>query len=321
MPQSLFARIRERTAAVCAVAEHVAIDDAAIAAQADTLDLATAKAPKHDPASHHLGQGPDTVHFFLVLDALNFGSGYFPHLDKLPGKSGYFTVATRLAARYRDRGPLSVAEMRDMAAPTTAALFGQRQDNPEAMALMALFAKALRDLGTLLDRRFTGSATRLVAKAGGKAGALCEILREMELFRDEQPYKGDLVPFYKRAQLLAADLAVAFDNQGPGYFADLDQLTVFADNLVPHVLRLDGILVLDAPLKDGIARGELLEKDSPMEVELRAATVQAVERLAAVLRERGRPVTPLELDFLLWNKGQAPRSKAVPRPRCRTWFY
>ena len=32
----------------------------------------------------------------LVLDSINFGSGWFPTLRKRPGMSGYFTVASSL---------------------------------------------------------------------------------------------------------------------------------------------------------------------------------------------------------------------------------
>ncbi len=44
--------------------------------------------------------------------------------------------------------------------------------------------------------------------------------------------------FYKRAQITPSDLALA----GVAEFDDLDRLTIFADNLVPHVLRVDGVL-------------------------------------------------------------------------------
>ena len=44
--------------------------------------------------------------------------------------------------------------------------------------------------------------------------------------------------FFKRAQIAANDLVLA----GVAEFADIDRLTVFADNLLPHVLRLDGVL-------------------------------------------------------------------------------
>jgi len=321
MAPSLFDRIRTATAAVCAAAEHVTIATERIEAYATSLDVAALQAPRHDPASHVLDQGEATMQFFVVLDSINFGSGYFPYLDKLPGKSGYFTVAGRLAERYRRQGPFTCEALSAMTAAEAAALFGQRPDNAPATALMALFARALRDLGRLLREGYRGSAVALIEAAGHQAEELCRRLAAMVMFRDEQPYRGMLVPFYKRAQLMAADLAVACGNRGPGRFDDLDRLTVFADNLVPHVLRLDGLLQLDAATERRIATGRLLAKDEPAEVELRAATVQTVERLARVFRDRGVAVTPLELDFLLWNRGQQPRYKAVPRPRCRTWFY
>ena len=49
--------------------------------------------------------------------------------------------------------------------------------------------------------------------------------------------------YYERAQLAAADLSLAFDGRGLGRFDDLQNLTIFADNLVPHVLRVDNILI------------------------------------------------------------------------------
>jgi hypothetical protein len=125
------------------------------------------------------------------------------------------------------------------------------------------------------------------------------------------------VPFYKRAQITAADLHLALGGEGPGRFDDLDRLTIFADNLVPHVLRVDGVLVLDARLAARIDRGELLREGSEEEVELRACAVDAVERLV----ERMPKVTAADVDNTLWNRGQGARYKATPRPRCRTVAY
>ncbi len=92
------------------------------------------------------------------------------------------------------------------------------------------------------------------------------------------------MPFYKRAQLAAADLALALDGAGPGAFDDLDRLTIFADNLVPHVLRVDGVLRYDDTLAARVAAGELLLPGEPSEVEIQAAAVHAVELLVAACR-------------------------------------
>ena len=66
--------------------------------------------PQLDPQRHYLeGPAADVADYLLVLDAINFGSGWFPTLSKRAGCSGYFTVAWSLADRWRagagvDRG-------------------------------------------------------------------------------------------------------------------------------------------------------------------------------------------------------------------------
>ena len=187
--------------------------------------------------------------------------------------------------------------------------------------LMGLFAQALNDLGAWLGGRYDDDPLGPIADAGHSAARLVNLLAAMPYFRDVSSYQGVEVPLYKRAQLLAADLAIAFAGQGPGEFHDLDRLTIFADNLVPHVLRVDGLLEYDADLLGRIDHGELIPAGSPEEVEIRAVAVHAVERIVTELRAADIPATARELDYLLWNRGQGPSYKAQPRHRTRTVFY
>jgi hypothetical protein len=140
-------------------------------------------------------------------------------------------------------------------------------------------------------------------------------------FADVSPYAGRTVPFYKRAQLAAADLNRALGGAPPADFADRDNLTAFADNLVPHVLRLDGALRYDPALVARIAAGDPLAHDSPEEVEIRAGAVHGVEVLRAALADRGVIVRSSDLDTFLWRRGAGARYKAVPRHRTRTVAY
>jgi hypothetical protein len=143
----------------------------------------------------------------------------------------------------------------------------------------------------------------------------------MPFYRDVESY-GDLqVPFYKRAQLTVGDLALAFGGAGCGRFADLDQLTIFADNLVPHVLRVDRVLQYDDVLARRIDEGELIPAGSAEEVEIRACALHAVELLVQAMRAASQDVTAQGLDYLLWNRGQQPHYKARPRHRTRTVYY
>ena len=276
----------------------------AAAARRVRIDLGRAPAvepgpsPQLDPERHYLeGSSEDVALYTLTLDAINFGSGWFPTLRKRPGCSGYFTVAWALTDFFHSDGGWSVDELRALRGRDVAAVLGQEASHE----LMGLYAEALRDLGDFLGER---SALDVVGAAGGSAERLAEQLAAGMPFFDDRG-------FYKRAQITPSDLALA----GVAEFSDLDRLTIFADNLVPHVLRMDGVLVYDPDLAARIDAGELLEPGRE-EREIRACALHACESIAA---DMGVP--PRVLDMWLWNRGQEPRYKAVPRHRSRTVFY
>jgi hypothetical protein len=251
-----------------------------------------------DPAVHHLdGSREEVARYLLTLDTINFGSGWFPTLRKRPGHSGYATIAAALSDRFRAEGPWSNAQLRATDTRTIADTLGQSPDHE----LMSLYGQGLRSLGGWLGERNVLDA---VAESGGSAEAFATALaRGMSLFDD----RG----FYKRAQIAPADLALA----GVAEFRDLDRLTIFADNLVPHVLRCEGVLVYDPRLAAHIDAGRDL-RPGPQEREIRACAVHACELLSARLA-----VAPRVLDNWLWNRGQEPQYKARPRHRCRCVYY
>ncbi len=56
--------------------------------------------PVWDVTTHHRGSPRSTLAYVITLDAINFGSGWFPKLRKRDGRSGYFTVAMGLKDRF-----------------------------------------------------------------------------------------------------------------------------------------------------------------------------------------------------------------------------
>lgn len=318
---NVFARVRAGAARVMARARHVRIDEAALAALAGRLLADPPPAPSWDPVAHHVGTPASRLAFVLTLDAINFGSGWFPRLRKRPGRSGYYTVAMGLKDRFDAEGPWSADALARLGPADLARVTGQTLDDPEVAELMALFARALNDLGALLEARYGGRCEALVAAAGGSGARLVELLAEMPLYRDVSRYDDFEVPFYKRAQITVADLAIAFAGEGPGRFDDLDELTCFADNLVPHVLRREGVLHYAPALADRIDAESLLAHGSPEEVEIRAAGVHAVEGLVAAIRAGGGQATAHAIDMALWHRGQRPEIKAHPRHRARCPYY
>ncbi len=319
--EDIFDRIRMAAAEVARQATFVRLVDARIAPYAASLATAGLPTPVYDTAHHAQGSVAETVAFQLTLDTVNFGSGYFPHLRKRPGMSGYLTVASSLKERWDRQGPLTGTDLRAMTANDCAVLFGQEGNSGPAQELMGLFAEALNDLGAWLGGRYDDDPLGPIEDAGHSAARLVELVSEMPFFRDVSTYRGHEVPLYKRAQILVTDLAIACDGQDPGSFHDLDRLTIFADNLVPHVLRVDGVLAYEDELLERIERGELIPAGSPEEIEIRAVALHAVERIAAELGASGVSATARELDYLLWNRGAGAQYKALPRHRTRTVFY
>lgn len=322
---ALFREIRAACAEVVERARFVRLDPAPLEALALALAAERAAPPAYDPTTHHRGTQASTLAYVLTLDAINFGSGWFPRLRKRAGRSGYYAIAMGLKDRFDDEGAWHAAELAELGGAEVARVLGQDAADPEVAELMDLYARALNQLGELLLSRFGGRFEALVDEAAGSAEQLVAVLACMPFYRDVARYDGATpgfcVPFYKRAQITAADLALAFDATGPGRFDDLDQLTAFADNLVPHVLRMEGALRFDPQLEARIEAGALLPAGSPEEVEIRAAGLHAVERLVDACARAGMPTTARELDFALWHRGQRPEMKARPRHRTRCVWY
>lgn len=302
---TLLDELRTACARVAAGASHVRIDASALEAYAAALPSADL-VPGLDPDAYPLALAPEQrAAYFLALDAINFGSGWFPTLRKRPGLSGYWTVALGL----RDSGPWHAAELTRVSAGELAGVLGQDPGHE----LMALFARSLNELGARVEERFAGSFLAVAEAADGSAEALVEELATWPCYADVSEYEGRPVPFLKRAQMAASDLADA----GVAAFDDLHRLTLFADNLVPHVLRLDGLLRLSPGLEARLGRGDLLTHGSPEEVELRAGAVHVAELLCA-----WRPdLDARDVDHLLWHRGAGERYKALERPRCRCTAY
>ena len=165
MSGSVLGQIRATCAEVAARARFVAIDPVRLRGLARTL-------PTDGPADageefRYVGTDADIAAFVVTLDAVNFGSGWWPHVRKLPGLSGYFTMATHLRRAYTARGPLAPEALVELTGPDCARLFGQVEHGLPG-ELMEHYAGSLRDLGHLVQQRFGG--LRVVGARGRRLG-------------------------------------------------------------------------------------------------------------------------------------------------------
>jgi hypothetical protein len=288
--------IRDAAQRVANQARSVRIEHDAIAPYARTLAGESPPAPDLEGATDE-----ERAAFSLQLNAINFGSGWFPTLRKPPGLSGFRTVEAGL----RRRGPWTAEELRTLTREQVAETLGQDPGH----VLMGHYAHHLNELG----ERIGGAGFLAFARSAATVEELAATLARWPTWRDVSPYRDGTVPFFKRAQIAAADLALS----GLGPTAGLERLTLFADNLVPHVLRLDGVLVFDADLVARIDAEQPLRHDSPEEVEIRAVALHAVDRLVQAHGD----TTATAVDNLLWHRGAGARYKARPRHRAPCTAY
>ncbi len=312
-------RVRTSCARLAAEAKWVRLDEAQLDSFAALLlgEAAERGGPPSARPSDAASEPPaeDLLMLTLALDAINFGSGYHDVVRKKPGLSGARTMAASLTDYVSWTGELTPERLQAITVEDCSSIFGQDLDGGALTELMSRFALALNDLGRFVASH--GSASAVLEAADHSAVRLAELLTTMPYYRDvEQVALADRpaeIAFYKRAQITPADLA----RDVPGVrFDDLHRLTAFADNLVPHVLRIDGVLQFDPELAAHIDRRERLEPGGRPEVEIRALGVHAVE----LLSER-TGWTAMDLDLVLWERGSGAPYKAVPRHRARSVFY
>ncbi|MDE3070351.1 MAG: hypothetical protein KGJ43_06450, partial [Acidobacteriota bacterium] len=296
--RSLPERVREACAAVAAQAQHVTVAELEAGRYAATLEpmRAAGHGACHDDAAVTAAAAGDrelAAARVICLNAVNFGSGWWPTIRKLPGGSGYDTIAAGLDGRFAGHGHWSARQLQELTAESLARALGQEPAHP----LISRYLTSLSDVGAHVEREYGCSFAAVVESAGGSVVRLADTLGSWDAYADVSRYHGRDVPLYKRAQLAGAEARAA--GLLPG--ADVGALTAFADNLVPHVLWIDGVLRIDRALRRSIDAGDLLEHGSPEEVELRACTVHAVELLADAL---GRRRVPAQIDELLWHRGR-----------------
>lgn len=281
--------------------------------------------PPWESLYHFYDGGEKTVCYLLVLDTLNFcfwpapGATKWEIEYKSRKLSGYYALAVSLKQALESGTPinragylaeLSLSELKELlGGPGELLLLNQRVEN-------------LNELGKVLLEEYNGQASKLVEAAGESAIALVRMLyRRLSSFRDVAKYRGHQVPFYKRAQIFAADLYGAFHGKKWGYFADMDKLTAFADYKLPQVLRHLGILRYAPDLENRIDQQIFIEAGSPEEVEIRANTIWAVALIRQAMERMGKGLNAFEIDWILWNMGQDEAFKEKPYHRTVTIFY
>ena len=147
------------------------------------------------------------------------------------------------------------------------------------------------------------------------------LVQNFPSFSDISPYKEKEIYFYKRAQLLVADIYQIFDGKGFGALKNVDQLTACADYKLPQILRKLGILEYSTALAEKIDSKTEILHNSLEEIEMRANTIWAVEFIKETVKKRSPQILSFEVNDHLWLATQEKFDGDKPYHRTRTTAY
>ncbi|XP_051140951.1 uncharacterized protein LOC127258222 [Andrographis paniculata] len=287
--------VRATCAWVAARSRHVAVDSSGVEAVADKMKDSIPKVEWNFEGIHYFDNGPLTVQYLFVLDAMNFC--FWPDEEL-----SYDHLAMGLKeALLKDRSAFDADRLQKY----TGYDLRNMLNWPRPLPLEEERVRLMHEVGFELERSFDGKASKLVESSEKSAPKLVALIAShFPGFRDHTIYKGRQIFLYKRAQIFAADLWGAFKGQGYGEFKDIESLTMFADYIVPAVLQQLGVLKYSPSLQNMINADSEMHSGSDEEVELRACSVHAVEEIRDLIqRKTGKQVLSVELDLWLWAFG------------------
>ncbi|GAA5917022.1 hypothetical protein JCM8208_001713 [Rhodotorula glutinis] len=357
-PESLLRSIKESCAA-CTARSGIPVDRQAIEAFISSI-----KEQDWTPSDHGVRMPlafesvEDELNVLATLALLNFLSGYRHVLHRVAGRGAYSTILSTVLAAYLS-SPDSLLSTTGMIAATAAQLAGlaristhterQHESLPvtvgvkdgEAFEVLELLAGVLRQTGAALQAAGCESLGAWVhealMRAKGSAGAFVhDLASSFPAFNDVHTVDGEPVYLLKKAVWLATVVSLRFEGENVAFQVPaLDDMPVFADNVLPTLLVHHGILSLSSSTDPALAALSLADSDtlllaSGSATRLRAAAVTAcatiVERAHEMSVDEGRgwlaAVTEQQLDGWMWAQGKREDLRTVERVAERgTVFY
>lgn len=287
---------------------------------------------------HPQAKNQQTVDFIFAMDVLNFSfwserpsNQRFAVEYRGERWVGYWSLVASLQRALDEGIPITSSDFWQNESECTEDLLRHvfRSATDEEMPLIPERLACLQEAGKVLYDKFECSFANCIAQANGSAAALVNLVVDhFQCFRDEVQFEGQTIRFYKRAQILVADLWACFDGQDFGSFDDITKLTIFPDYRIPQMLHQLGCLRYSPRLESFIRRFENIEARSRWEIELRGSSIWCVELMKRqILRESPEAkVNAVLIDFFLYDTIKEREAyeideDAIPHHRTRSIWY
>ncbi len=155
-------------------------------------------------------------------------------------------------------------------------------------------------VGAVLVEKYAGHFHNFIRSCPPKLfdngnGIIDRLVKEFPRFNDVSQYDGNEIKFYKLPQLGIWFVYSTLHPLKKFALDDIGSMTAFADYIVPVALRLMGITTYSPALEHAINTYQMIPRDSPQEIEIRAHCLYAT----ALLAEEINKIRPPELQVII----------------------
>ena len=166
----------------------------------------------------------------------------------------------------------------------------------------------LNNVGDTLVTKYDGDWINFIDDGPKKLydngeGLVERLVRDFKRFDDHSIFENEKVYFLKLAQLafwgIHRELSKSYF-----FIEDMENMTAFADYIIPVALESFGIVKYSSGLKEKIDSGILIDRDSIEEIEIRSTSIYVTAKLTELINnyknEEEKIIIP-QLDFKLWT--------------------
>ena len=168
--------------------------------------------------------------------------------------------------------------------------------------------KILNNVGDTLVTKYDGDWINFIDDGPKKLynngeGLVERLVRDFKRFDDHSIFENEKVYFLKLAQLAFWGIHRELSKRH-FYIEDMENMTAFADYIIPVALESFGIVKYSSGLKEKIDSGILIDRDSIEEIEIRSTSIYVTAKLTELINnyknEEEKIIIP-QLDFKLWT--------------------
>ncbi len=177
--------------------------------------------------------------------------------------------------------------------------------------------KIVSSIAKIVNKKMNGSFYDYIKDMNTDQEIFKTILNNFSNFEDTRTYKGQIVYFYKLAQLLTSDILHVIEIKEQKE-VDYSSLLGCADYKIPQVMQELGILEYDTKLSLLLETKTEIEENSEYETEIRASMIVVINY---IWEQIDKSIDKIDINDFIWSKGQDKTKKYKPYHLTRTKSY